>query len=269
MNKPQTLLAVLAATLLLAGCDLIEYHPYDVGKDGPVLQTRTMCERIEKECAGKDTIRFAQVSDTQRWYDETKDFVKAINARGDIDFVVHTGDQTDFGLAKEFVWQNKILNKLSVPWVCVIGNHDCLGTGEDEYERMYGESNYSFNASFVHVVCLNTNAFEFDHSSNIPDFNFLKNDIDSVKPDIRCTVVAMHAMPGSEQFDNNVKEYFNYTLNKYPYLRFCIGGHDHHTEVEHPFENGVPYYECGNVEKRTYLVFTITKDNYTYEAVTF
>lgn len=267
MSKLQIFFS-LTVTLLLGGCDLIEYHPYDVGKHGPVLQTRTMIERIERECAGKDTIRFAHISDTQRWYDETKDLVDAINRRGNIDFVVHTGDQTDFGLAKEFVWQNKILNKLNMPWVCLIGNHDCLGTGEDEYNRMYGETNFSFDAAFVHMVCLNTNAFEYDHSASIPDFKFIKNDIGNVRTDIRCTVVAMHAMPGSEQFDNNVSDYFNYMLNKYPHLRFCIGGHDHRTETEYPFEDSVPYYECGSAKKRTFLVFTITQDNYTYEAVT-
>ena len=28
------------------------------------------------------------ISDTQRWYNSTEDVVKALNARGDIDFVI-------------------------------------------------------------------------------------------------------------------------------------------------------------------------------------
>ena len=40
------------------------------------------------------------ISDTQRWYNSTEDVVKALNARGDIDFVIHGGDQSDFGVTK-------------------------------------------------------------------------------------------------------------------------------------------------------------------------
>ena len=226
-----------------------------------------MTARIEKECAGKDTLRFAHITDTQRWYDETKKLVNAINSRDDIDFVIHTGDLTDFGLTKEFVWQRTILNGLKMPWVCIIGNHDCLGTGENVYHTIFGDDNFSFNASFAHFLCINTNAFEYDYSSAIPDFNYIKKDLTDVPDSIRCTIVAMHARPGSEQFNNNVLDYFDFTLNRYPGLSFCICGHDHHTETFYPFENQVPYYECGSAKTLTYLLFTITRDSYTYEAV--
>ena len=69
------------------------------------------------------------MGDSQRWYDETEDFVKEINKRNDIDFVIHGGDMSDFGLTKEFLWQRDIMNGLNVPYVALIGNHDCLGTG--------------------------------------------------------------------------------------------------------------------------------------------
>ena len=36
---------------------------------------------------------------------------------------------SDFGLTKEFLWQRDIMNGLHVPYVALIGNHDCLGTG--------------------------------------------------------------------------------------------------------------------------------------------
>ena len=260
---------ILLALVLLGhqGCDLIEYHPYDARLEGPLHMTASMTARIVEQCAGKDTLRFAHISDTQRWYDETKELVRAINRRGDIDFVIHTGDLSDFGLTKEFVWQRTILNGLDMPWVCVIGNHDCLGTGEDVYHTMFGDDNFSFNASFAHFTCINTNAFEYDYSASIPDFNFIKHDISAVPDSISQTIVAMHARPGSEQFNNNVLDYFAQMLNNYPGLAFCICGHDHHTEVLHPFDDGVPYYECGSAKTRTYIVYTLTRDSFTYEAV--
>ena len=57
--------------------------------------------RIQKnEINDDDTIRFVLMGDTHRFYDETKDFVKHINERNDIDFVIHDGDLSDFGMKK-------------------------------------------------------------------------------------------------------------------------------------------------------------------------
>ena len=254
-------------SLLLWGCNLIEYQPYDTDISGPLHLTQQMIDRIESACAGKDTIRFAEISDTQRRYDETQELVNAINARGNIDFVIHCGDQTDFGLTKEFEWQRKIMTGFKMPWVCIIGNHDCLGTGEDVYSTVYGADNFSFNAGFIHFICLNTNAFEYDYSANIPDFTFIKKDLDSIPKNITHTIVAMHARPYSEQFNNNIADYFNSQIHLFPGLTFCICGHDHHTTVYYPFNDSIPYYECASANYKTYLLFTVTKDSYTYEAV--
>ncbi len=262
-----TVAMFLIMTLLLAGCDMIEYHPYDTRLHGATGLTRQMTAEIEQRCNGKDTIRFAVISDTQRWYDETERMVGDINERDSIDFVIHLGDQSDFGLTKEFVWQRKIMMRLHCPFVCIIGNHDCLGTGEDVYHEIYGEDNYSFNASFVHFVCLNTNACEYDYSQAIPDFGYIKNDIGSTVTGTLYTVAAMHAVPFSEQFNNNVADYFDYMLKQYPGLLFCLGGHDHHTSVNYLFEDSVPYYKCGNAGKKTYLIFTVTREGYKYETV--
>ena len=112
------------------------------------------------------------ISDTQRWYNSTEDVVKALNARGDIDFVIHGGDQSDFGVTKEFIWMRDIFNKFQMPYVCLLGNHDCLGTGEDAYRAIYGDPNFAFTAGNVRFICLNTNAMEYDYSEPVPRFQF-------------------------------------------------------------------------------------------------
>lgn len=77
--------------LLPMACNMIEYHPYDVRISGEEDVNRKNIARIESDCAGKDTLRFALMGDSQRWYDETERFVKHINKRDDIDFVIHGG----------------------------------------------------------------------------------------------------------------------------------------------------------------------------------
>lgn len=251
--------------LALAGCDVIEYHPYDTRIDGPTDINATNVKRIEESCGGKTAIRFAVISDTQRWYDETREAVGSINTRGDIDFVIHCGDLTDFGATKEFVWMRDELQRLHPPYVCLLGNHDCLGTGGDVFRRMYGLPDFSFTAGRVHFVCLNTNAYEYDYSVAIPDFAFLKADLAAVPTQAERTVVAMHAAPQTEQFNNNVADYFQSTLHQYPGLSFCICGHGHATTQSDIFGDGILYYECGAAKKRQYLVFTINEKGVTYE----
>ena len=160
-----------------------------------------------------------------------------------------------------------IYQKLHIPYVCIIGNHDCLGTGEDIFLTVFGDVNFSFNASFLHFVGLNTNAFEYDYSTAVPDFQFIENDISLLTPEVTRTVVAMHAIPGSEQFNNNVSNYFKYMIEKYPDLIFCLSGHGHHSGVHYPFENGVPYFECASAKEKSYMLYTITRDSYDYELV--
>lgn len=103
---------MLIPCMLLAGCGLIDYHPYDVHINGERDVNIHNIEQIEANCKGKTTIRFVSMGDSQRWYDETEDFVNEINKRTDIDFVIHGGDMSDFGLTKEFLWQRDIMNGL-------------------------------------------------------------------------------------------------------------------------------------------------------------
>ena len=156
---------------------MIEYHPYDGRISGKTDINKKNIARIEEACRNKETIRFALIGDTQRWYDETEDFVNALNKRNDIDFVIHGGDVSDFGLTKEFLWQRDILNKLKVPYVVLLGNHDCLANGIEVFRKVFGDENFSFIAGRTKFVCLNTNALEFDYSLPVPDFQFIEQEI--------------------------------------------------------------------------------------------
>ena len=89
---------------------MFEVHPYDGKLSGPLQVNQRNIARIEESFKGKDTLRYAFISDSQRWYDELEAFVKHANTRDDIDFVIHGGDVADFGLTKEF-FGNVIFSK--------------------------------------------------------------------------------------------------------------------------------------------------------------
>ncbi len=257
---------------ILAGCNLIDIHPYDAKVDGECDINKHNVARIVEACKDRDELKFAVISDTQRWYDETADAVANINARGDIDFVIHCGDQTDFGVTKEFEWMRRELQGLKVPYVCLLGNHDCLGNGVVVFRRIYGIENFSFTAGDTHFVCLNTNGLEFDYSEPVPDFQFIKRDREAALADttVRRTIVAMHAMPYSDQFSENLAELFQQEIELYPGLQLCVCGHDHNTSIEYPFGNDFPYYQCGAAKGRSYFILTLKADGgVEYEKVDF
>lgn len=270
MKTLQHFLVFAVTVCWCAGCSMIDYHPYDTRVSGAHDINRRNAERITASCEGRDEVHFVLISDTQRWYDETEDAVRSINARSDVDFVIHCGDISDFGMTKEFELQRDILNRLHVPYMVLLGNHDCLGTGADTFRYIFGEPNFAFNAGDTHFLCLNSNAFEYDYSVAIPDFGFITADREALPATVRRTVVAMHAQPTSDQFNNNVANLFQYEIRRYPGLAFCMCGHEHKLQVNEWFGDGILYYECGAAKKRQYIVFhLLSNGTYDYEVVNY
>lgn len=263
------MIGIFLFCLLLAGCDMIDYHPYDVKIKGERDVNDKNIKEIETKCLNKTTIRFVTMGDSQRWYDETEDFVNAVNKRNDIDFVVHGGDLTDFGLTDEFLWQRDIMNNLKVPYVALIGNHDCLGTGEDAFKKIFGETNFSFIAGRVKFVCLNTNAMEYDYSNPIPNFDFIETELTKRSKEFDKTVFCMHARPLCDQFNNNVAKVFQLYIRQFPALQFCTVAHEHRLTALDVFKDGIMYYGSDCMKNRSYLVFTIKPEGYDYEVVEF
>ena len=171
-------------------------------------------------------------------------------------------------MTKEFEWAVERLNQLRVPYVGLIGNHDILGNGHEFYAELFGEENFSFQAGNVRFVCLNTNAIEYDHSHPVPDFGFLSEQI-ALADSTQRTLFVMHAPPGDDQFDNNVAEPFEYYLQRFPSSLCCLHAHTHTFSIQEPFQDGLLYYSCPNIGKRSYLLFMITPEDYSYEKVDF
>lgn len=293
-RKTRALLITIFLIGQLCSCDMFEYHPYASKIYGRRNIHMTSTTAVESMCQGLDTIKFAFITDSQGAYDELSDAVDYINSCKDIMFVIHGGDQSDFGITKEFLWCRDILDKLHCPYFCLLGNHDCLGNGEHVFDILYGNPNFSFNASFTHFVCLNTIALEYDYSHPVPDFNFLNDDYNSIalaKDSITNTVVLMHAPPFDEQFNDNVAKFFQYTICRYPGMGthdksysndigdvikrntklngFCVNGHTHRTETKELFDDGVLYYSLANSERRMVRIFTITRNGYECETVVY
>jgi len=282
------LLYILAGLVAVAMtcCDNFESSPYGAKIKGKRNTNASSIGSLDN-AALTLPLRFAFITDTHDATRETKRAIELIRSRGDIDFIIHGGDLTDFGLPKEFMWCRDAMGESGLPFVTVIGNHDCLGNGEDNYEWIFGTKNYSFTVAGVHFVCLNTVALEYDYSEPVPDLNFLADDaaemarINEEHPDsVTHTVVVMHSRPFDEQFNNNVAMPFLYYLQRYPGMEadgddgcyscaFCLCGHNHRFQVSDLYDAGLLFYQGDNIAKRSFMIFTITADGYEMERVEF
>ncbi len=269
-SAAQRWLALLAAVLVLCGCEgAFDIHPYDVNIKGPKGINATNTAIIERRCLGKDTLRIAVISDTHGWYSDTRDEIASLNQQQGIDFVIHSGDLTDTGTAKEFEWIHKIMYGLNYPYLALIGNHDFLGTGNQSYEVIYGEMNFSIIAGRVKIICINTNATEYDYMAAVPNLDYIESEATARSDDFDRTIVVMHAPPYSDQFNNNVAKAFRYYLNLLPNLMFCVYGHNHITVDDDLYGDGLMFHGVGSSNKRKYRIFTITPTGYEAEIIEF
>ena len=74
MIKPYPPLLLSFLCLFMSGCEMIDYHPYDVRINGETDVNAHNIAEIEQKCKDKTTIKFVTMGDSQRWYDETLDF---------------------------------------------------------------------------------------------------------------------------------------------------------------------------------------------------
>lgn len=100
-----------------------------------------------------DSIKFIQVTDAHFKVNDAyredvlKNTVKTINKEKDIAFVVFTGDNIDTAKEENLVEFIKLVNKLSVPYYIVIGNHDVYknnGLSKARYMEVLREHNLRF-----------------------------------------------------------------------------------------------------------------------------
>lgn len=268
MNYRKRIKIILLSSLMVTACsDAFDTHPYDVHIHGETGINEQQIATIESRYTDKNTLRIAFISDTHGWYKDTRDEIDDLNKRSDIDFVIHCGDLTDTGTAKEYEWSSDILHDLNVPYVALIGNHDFLGTGNQTYGVMYGELDFSFIASRVKFVCLNTNSTEYDYMAAVPNFDFMEHEVTTDTEMFDRTVLVMHAPPYSDQFNNNVCKAFRRYLDLFPRLMCCVYGHNHDDTVSNIYSDGLLFYGIDCAEHRNYRIMTITPDGYEMEQI--
>ncbi|MCF2517486.1 PQQ-binding-like beta-propeller repeat protein [Dyadobacter sp. CY351] len=102
-------------------------------------------------CFGQnENFKFAFVSDTHvggsTGAEDLMRTVKDINANPSLDFVVVTGDITEFGSDDELTLAKAILDSLQKPWHVIPGNHDSnwSESGSNSFKTIFGAESFYF-----------------------------------------------------------------------------------------------------------------------------
>lgn len=254
-----------------AACDkLFEYHPnqLNLAEEESNLNSRNLQE-LSRHTPG-DTICFAFMGDSQRFYDDLEDFASHVSQDSTIEFVLHAGDITDFGWAKEFRWVHRIMDKLPVPYLTVIGNHDMLGNGRKVYKQMYGPFNYTFDYGFARFILFNANSREYNFQPNIPQLNWIKQQT-AVSPDstIKQFVLVSHIPPFDVDFNPSLEEPYAELAEEAPHLGLSLHGHQHNWALEKPYGGKVSYHVSSSTDKRAYSKIKLWKNGFSIEKVTY
>jgi len=257
MNK--NIYVLLAGFIfLLVACDKFEYNVYETNrvKNDPAVTTQYNIDRL-LHLPWKDTLKIVFTGDTQRFYDDTEDLVETVNAMPEVDAVIITGDIADFGAAFEYEEINKELKKLKVPFLTVIGNHDCLANGIQLYQDIYGPLNYSFTWNGIRFIMHNTNGREFNFTGSVPDIAWMQQQLTDEENYESCIFVS-HVPPYSEDFDNNLEEAYTKLIKNTKNTLFSSNGHRHDFAFNQPYGDGIWYLNTSSPTNRIFSVMSIT-----------
>jgi len=96
------------------------------------------------------SFKFAQVTDTHiggsTGADDLRRTVKDLNESKDIDFVILSGDVTEFGSDEELALAKQILDSLKLPLYILPGNHDSnwSESGANSFRKVFGSETFFF-----------------------------------------------------------------------------------------------------------------------------
>ncbi len=245
--------------LAFLSCDWLQFSPYVI--DGPESRrdlTQKHLERLHTQApAISDSFTFAVMGDPGRQLNGVHDIVRDINSRDGIHFVLVAGDLSQYGLRREFDWLLDGLEKLTIPFLTVVGNHDGIANGKQLYRAIFGPYDYSFVYGGTKIIVMNTNRWEF--GNGVPDFSFLDSELADAD-EFSSRIIFSHIAPFGEQFTDADELRFRTMLASHS-VSLSIHGHAHSYYLVEPYSDGVRYLVVDDAGDRNYALIHVRGDS--------
>lgn len=248
--------------LLLLSCKYT-FSPYEVGTVKLEQNTINLAKIKASEASTAADYKVALVSDTHNYYTDIRDLVNSVNENGPYSFVIVTGDVTNFGLLEEYKKAKEYLDKLTVPYLVVPGNHDLLANGKAVFRHIFGDMDFSFTFKDAEFIAFNNNNWEA--GGTIPN-------IDAVEAKLLASaspqkILLSHVSPEDrERFSNSAIHNWKQLAQGYG-VNYFINGHDHNPEV---YNYGAgKRITVGAPSKRTYFELIFSAGGVTHQKINF
>jgi 3',5'-cyclic-AMP phosphodiesterase len=217
-----------AIGIVVAAMSCIRFSPFqvdvDVNRRDQNAKNLTQLASLDREPVSPERpLVLAFLSDTHDGYSDAEGIVRGINARDDVELVLHAGDFTDFGTSREYEWFFDAMAGLRPPMVVATGNHDALSQGIELYSRALGPANFAFVHANVKFVFFDSNPIE--HGEKQPDWPWLDHELSNVEGAARVIAVT-HQPPDTDAFLPEDREY-NAELQRTRGTFLYLYGHVH------------------------------------------
>ncbi|WP_170845719.1 glycoside hydrolase family 9 protein [Parapedobacter composti] len=186
--------------------------------------------------------QFAHVTDTHvggaTGAEDLERTVADINANPNLDFVILSGDVTEFGSDEELALAKQILDKLRIPWYVIPGNHDTnwSESGGNSFRKVFGGETFAFVHKGYLFVGTNSGPNMRMSPGQVPRENLVWMDsLFTAHPDKDMPLIYVNHYPQDSSL-NNWFEALNRVKQRNVQLFFC--GHGHQNKV-YDFE-GIP-----------------------------
>lgn len=271
----RTIRAVLPTLVVLLGlalsaCDNpIQFSPLAIETNPRELTQRNLDLLAARSQVAFVPFKFAVISDSHSQLAELDSAISAINRHDDLAFLLHAGDMSDAGLLQEYEWSIEILERLRIPYLTTIGNHDAINNGKENYRALFGPYDYSFVFNQVKFVVLNDNDWEFDNQ--VPRFDWLETQLAEYFI-YRHQLVLSHVPPDDTDRFTSTEITMFHDILKDNFTSLFINGHNHGFSYrEEILSNGLPigFLTTGAVEKDHYIIVTVEADRTTFERMSF
>jgi len=255
--------------IFLYSCGTAEFSPNQkFDSDSPQNVNARQIARLGQKNPGA-VIRIAVSSDTHTDYEDSRAFVNYVNATGGFDFAVLNGDITNFGLLTEFEGIERIYEKLNIPFITVLGNHDENAEGNFVYLRMFGQPNFTFGYGGIKFVCHDTNSREHHFDGTAPDLGWLRQNL-SGDADHQAVIAFSHVPPIDGDFDPNLRLSYEQLFNSTPGVLASVHSHRHSADsIYRANATGIPFIITNTILNRSFTVIEISNGQLSTHPVTF
>ncbi|PUV23403.1 PQQ-binding-like beta-propeller repeat protein [Sphingobacterium athyrii] len=177
------------------------------------------------------SFKFAHVTDTHvggaTGAEDLRRTVKDLNTLKDIDFVILSGDITEFGADQELKLAKRILDSLQLRWYVIPGNHDgnWSENGANTFRTVFGGETFFFKHKGYEFIGTNSGPNMRMSPGQIPRENLVWMDsIFAANPDRQTPLIYINHYPQDSSL-NNWFDALKRVKTRNVQLAFCGHGH--------------------------------------------